>query len=386
MEYEGPRGTRKEEFGSVMELVDSIFLSARKRGMNMEEAFPLLFNRKNLENMRIMLFDGKPVSHIGISEVDALLYGCRIKVGMIGAVCTEPNHRNKGLAGMVLADCMRKLLLDGVDFVMVSGIRSLYDRNNCVMAGKVYQHDITRSNIEKLSAFQCNVTKYEPSRIGELIAIYQQEPVRYIRSYEEFSTLLGEHIFTRPMTFIVELHGKGVAYVCIEVNGGESCSGRVVEYAGSRVAIASALPKLLGRLNLEKLSISVPHHDIEMLAVLSRIRKTKPYHFGGTMRIVNPSGFLENLRPYLVSMLGEKAYEMKIAGTAEKPSIALGSDKLELESEKELTWLFFGQPERVDERFRSYLKPFSVEKKGRLGKVLAKVFPLPTFLYGLNYI
>jgi len=181
MEYEGPRGTRKEEFGSVMELVDSIFLSARKRGMNMEEAFPLLFNEKNLENMRIMLFDGKPVSHIGISEVDALLYGCRIKVGMIGAVCTEPNHRNKGLAGMVLADCMRKLLLDGVDFVMVSGIRSLYDRNNCVMAGKVYQHDITRSNIEKLSTFQCNVSKYEPSRIGELIAIYQQEPVRYIR-------------------------------------------------------------------------------------------------------------------------------------------------------------------------------------------------------------
>lgn len=52
MSYEGPRGTRKEEFSKVMELVDSIFVSAREKGTSMEKGFPLLFNQRNLENMR----------------------------------------------------------------------------------------------------------------------------------------------------------------------------------------------------------------------------------------------------------------------------------------------------------------------------------------------
>ncbi|MGQ9514216.1 MAG: GNAT family N-acetyltransferase [Thermoproteota archaeon] len=386
MEYEGPRGTRKEEFRSVMELVESIFVSARRRGTNMERSFPLLFNQRNLENMRIMLIDGKPVSHIGISEVDALLYGCRIKVGMIGAVCTDPNHRNKGLAGMVLVDCFRKLLLDGIDFVMVSGIRDLYDRNNCVMAGKQYSYKITRKDAERLISFPCKVVKFKESRLDELIAIYQSEPVRYFRSYEEFSTLLGKYTFRRPRVFLIELGGRSVAYICIEIEDHGEDSGWVVEYAGSRVSIASALPKLLDHLNLKCLTLPVPHHDFELIAALSKLRKPKSSHFGGTMRIINPSAFFLKLRPYLESRLGEEASRLKIVGGADKPVIALGDEKLEFKSEKELTWLFFGQPEKVEERFSSYLKPFIIDQDGKLGKILNKVFPLPTFLYGLNYI
>jgi hypothetical protein len=104
------------------------------------------------------------------------------------------------------------------------------------------------------------------------------------------------------------------------------------------------------------------------------------------MRIINPSGFLNKLKPYLESRLGEEAFKLRIAGTSDNPIIVFEDDELELKSEKELTWLFFGQPEKVDERFKSYLKPFDIEQKSKIGKILAKIFPLPTFLYGLNYV
>lgn len=385
MDYEGPRGTRPSEFGKVMDLVDGIFLYARLKGTTNENAFPLLYNKKNLSNMRIMLYGGRPVSHVGVTEIDALLYGCRIRIGMIGAVCTHPDHRRKGLAGKILADSMERLHRDGVDFVIISGIRTLYDRNNCVMAGVSYQYNITGSNVDKLSAFPCEVTKFEMSRLDELIAIHQCESVRYFRSYEEFAALLSEKAYRRPKTFLIELGGRSIAYVCMEVLQGKEDSGLVVEYAGSRVAIASALPKLLDLLRLKSITLSVPHHDFELLAVLSHLRKPKSSHFGGTMRIINPEGFMRKLKPYLVSRYGGQAGKLTVNRTGDKCVISFGGEGHILRNEKALTWLFFGQPEEVEDKYAHYLRPFRIQHKGELGRALALVFPLPTFLYGLNY-
>jgi len=388
MSYEGPRGTREEEFGKVMELVEGIFVTAREKGTNMEKGFPLLFNRNNLENMRIFLYDGKPVAHIGISVVEATLYGCRLKIGMMGAVGTDRAHRGKGLASRLLSDCMRKLLADGVDFVMVSGIRSLYDREGCVMAGKSYSYDLMGENLEKVLGnirLHCRIREYEPSRLGELIAIFETEPVRYLRARETFATLLDEQTYARPKTFLIELGGEAVAYVCIETRWGKEGACWIEEYAGSRDAIVAAVPQLLERLGLKVLRITAPHHDFELMGALAHVERPQPSDFGGTMRIINPQGFLEKLKPHLVARIGECAKGIAYNMEGGRPTISLGSEKIEFGDEKDLTWLFFGQPEAFEERFGQFMRPLSVKFGGDLERKLADVFPLPTFLYGLNY-
>jgi len=386
--YEGPRGTRSEEFGKVMGLVDSIFVRPSERGTNMENGFPLLFNRNNLENMRIILLDGKPVAHIGFTVVDATLYGCGLKIGMVGAVGTDPMHRGRGLAGRLLSDCMRKLLADGVDFVMVSGIRGLYDRAGCVMAGKAYAFDMTGQNLEEALGglrLPFGIREYEPSRIGELIAIHETEPVRYLRAREDFTTLLDERTYARPKTFMIELGGEAVAYVSIETMWGDEGACRIEEYAGSREAIIATVPQLLERLDLKALRIMVPHHDRELMGALARIERPRSSGFGGTMRVINPQGFLEKLKPHLVERIGESARGIAYTKKGDRPAISLGHEVVEFWDERDLTWLLFGQPEVYEERFGQFMRPTSIKFGGDLERKLADALPLPTFLYDLNY-
>ena len=86
---EGPRGTKKEEFDQVLKLANYVFRQSNNLP-DMEKWYPLLFNDDNLENMRIILEDNRPVSLIGISEAEITVYGCRTKIGSIGSVCTYP--------------------------------------------------------------------------------------------------------------------------------------------------------------------------------------------------------------------------------------------------------------------------------------------------------
>ena len=83
---EGPRGTKKEEFDQVLELVNYVFRENNGQLPNMREQYSLLFNYGNLDNMRIIIEDGKPVSHIGISESEIVVYGCKTKIGSIGCL------------------------------------------------------------------------------------------------------------------------------------------------------------------------------------------------------------------------------------------------------------------------------------------------------------
>jgi len=127
-EIEGPRGAEVDELSEVLDLVNLVFRTSRGMKPTMQEEFPLLFNEKNVENLRIIKVDGKIVSHVGIFECDAIIHGCRLKVGMIGAVCTHPDYRGRGFATRLVEDAMSKMRRDGVNIVMISGIRRLYDR------------------------------------------------------------------------------------------------------------------------------------------------------------------------------------------------------------------------------------------------------------------
>jgi predicted N-acetyltransferase YhbS len=388
MSYEGPRGTRKEEFGKVMELVNSIFVGAREKGTTMEEGFPRLFSHSNLDNMRIMLLDGKPVSHIGISMADGLLYGCKLKIGMIGAVGTDPEHRNKGLAGKLLSDCMSKLFTEGADFLMVSGIRSLYNRAGCVMAGRAHAYALTDEGVRRAFghlAFPCEVQEYDRSRLRDLLSIYEMEPVRYIRTREDFATLIGPRTYAMPRIFLIDVGGEPAAYVCIEPEHGDEGVSRVVEYAGSRGGIVAAIPRILSRLGAGELEFTVPHHDLELLGLLSSIERPRANHFGGTMCMISPQGFLEKVKPHLISRMGEKAEGLVFTNVGDRPVLHFDGEKLEFESGRDLTWFLFGQPEATERRFGQYLRPVSIKYEGDLAGTFNDIFPLPTFLYGLNY-
>ena len=76
---EGPRGARIEEAESLKELVGLVF---RK---TLWEEYPQLFHDGNLKNCRVVVEDGKVVSHIGMTEQMASIIFDFVTIRITGA-------------------------------------------------------------------------------------------------------------------------------------------------------------------------------------------------------------------------------------------------------------------------------------------------------------
>ena len=238
---EGPRGTRKEEFTQVIRLVNYVFRESSNRPSNMEKWYPLLFNNDNLENMRIMCEDDRPVSHLGISESEIVIYGCKTKIGSIGAVCTHPEYRKRGFASLLLEDGIKKMNEDGADIALVSGGRNLYKRAGCVEAGRVHKFRISGSDLKRFNTQKVEVFPYQERNLENIVGVYQKEVVRFFRSLEDFKRILTAGAAMDREAEILTVHraNEFLGYLAIQIPGekkGEARIGQVVEYSGTRGA------------------------------------------------------------------------------------------------------------------------------------------------------
>ena len=393
---EGPRGTGKEEFNQVMELVNLVFRTSRGMPATMQQQYPLLFNAANLDNMRVILEDGKPVTHIGICEAEVFIYGCRIKVGMIGAVCTHPEYRGRGFASMALADAMGKMKEDGVDVVLISGTRGLYDRACCAVAGRAHRFRIKREDAGRLPAQGVELTSFKEEDTMNLLEAHQKEPVRFHRTLEDFKTLLQAlcpgRFKSSKMVLMVGDGSDSVGYLVVRMPREESeCEVRaswIMEYGGARKAIAGAFKLLFDQYDAEELDFKVPAHDREMLSLLRQagIDVPKTIASGGTIRTLNLPSLMGKIQPYLQEQLGEKIAErLRIDQGRGGFSFHLGQESLIIKDERDLTRLLFGTPETVNPNHEQYHRRNRIlPKKGKLTRVLQRIFPLPSIMYGLN--
>src|SRR5579862_8267342 len=140
---DGPRAVRLDEMDALRKLTDVVFRPG------MPEQYPQLFNNENLDNLRVC-FDGSTcVSHVGMTQRNASLMGCTIRVCCIGSVATHPDYRNQGLASACFESAVEKAYADGVDVMIVSGGRGLYTRNGCPRLGRDYKVKISTEGLRE---------------------------------------------------------------------------------------------------------------------------------------------------------------------------------------------------------------------------------------------
>lgn len=379
--FEGPRAARSGELQKIIDLVNEIFMTQRGLPPIMGDAFPLLFNRNNLENLRIIVKDGQPISHVGIWEGDLLIFGSWFKVGMIGSVCTREDFRGRGYASALIMDAIQKMTNDGIDLVLISGDRNLYKRLGFFKSGLIYNYNIPYGKLE-VDQNKLNFICYDESLLKDVVAIYQKEPVRYRRSLEEFNLLLK--IFTKPLKYtsiknriyLAVVNDRPLAYIAtslfIETN-----FLKIWEYAGSRNAIIHLIEYLFKTMHINNLEVTVPFHDAEMLGLLEKYGINRPpLNSEASMLILNSKRFFENAKYYLIERLGaELASRIEVRDVDGKIMLFLGDEDFTLEK-SEFTLLFFDSPEK--ERPREKIEP--------IRKFLGEALPMPTPIYGLNYI
>jgi len=381
---EEPRGTRKKEFTQVMKLVNYVFRESSNKPSNMEKWYPLLFNDDNLENMRIIWDDGKPVSHLGISESEIIIYGCKTKIGSIGAVCTHPEYRKKGFASLLLEDGIKKMNEDGADIMLVSGGRNLYKRAGCIEAGRVHKFRISQSDLKKFNTQKMKVFPYQERNLENIVRVYQKEAVRFLRPLEDFKRILTTGAAMNKEAEVLTIH-KGsefLGYLATqtpEEKEDEERIGQVIEYSGIRGAIIDAVRCVFERYNLQELTFNVPFHDLEFIYLLNQKNLISLVgSIPGVIKIINFPRLMHKLGPYIEERLGRKKIDsIKFEKQGDRLSININQEQFHTDGRR-LTQIVLGRHDKKEKEM--------IPRKGETGKVLADIFPLPFVWPGLNYV
>jgi predicted acetyltransferase len=121
------------------ELDDTFECSARAFGGG-DWALPFFTNIAihdpwfRMENTRACFVDGKAVSVVQIFDRPMRIGNCMVRMGGIGSVGTDPEHRNKGHSLNVLMDCVRYMEDSAYDVSMLgTGVQSHYERAGWVV-------------------------------------------------------------------------------------------------------------------------------------------------------------------------------------------------------------------------------------------------------------
>jgi len=370
---EGPRGVKPEEFEEMRQLIKDVFKN------DLIPKVPLLYKLNELENLRILKEDGKIVTHIGISIRDVSILGCKTKVGSIGSVCTHPDYRQRGFATMVLEDVMNKLETDEVTVMSVSGGRGLYIRAGCRYVGKRMVFAINRNDIERILPLPVDIVSYEKDKhLKEIASFYQNEAVRFWRPLEDF-----EIRFVLANIMSICQDDKCIGYLEFGISKNEDndkMRGQIGEFAGSRVAIISAIKQLFEKYPIEELSIGIIPQDTELFLIFKNLGlKPRVTSLGNTMRIINLPLLIQHFRPYIRQKLSTKVADQFFVGKENgKHFFQFQDEKFFVVDEGKLVEMVLGTPDESEQ---------SIMPMGnKLGEVLKTIFPIPFVIPGLNNV
>jgi len=318
--------------------------------------------------------DGRLVSHIRIVYNTVSLYGCRLKIASIGGVCTHPDYRGQGTATILLDHCITESAGAGASLMLISGGRGLYRRAHAVDAGPTLEARLTPTSIEPTSP-PLTARRGTPEDWFACASLYQSEPVRFVRRADFFRHAF-EH--SHRETWVIDSNGSPAAYVVLSRHWGTSPENRrriAAEYAGSRAALADALPALFEAGGYEQIEFAVPTHDRELAGIFARLGLglrpgTLEDH---TIRVLDVHRLMRRLGPYVAARLPRlQARRLSFVQEEDGCIFRLGDEKVGLSLAKSAALVLGG--------------PKAPKVPGELGRVLASLFPVPFPMPGMNYV
>lgn len=382
---EGPRGLHADELDSCLDLVNRVFRTAGKKAPTMRQEFPLLFAPENLDRLRVFVDQGRVVCHVGVLYQTIRIGACTLPVANIGAVCTEPDLRGKGLATTALESAMETMRRDGRVLMLVSGSRSLYARLGCAAVGRRLTFRARAQDLARLADSAFTVRRRGEGDVAEMIRLHQAELRRYERTESTLRILLPAYEDHGSTAAIVERPGERPAAYLVVRHGGpmlwaEPGVGRVLEYAGDRQAVAGALGATAELAGVSELLVGAVAGEDELAERLtSASLPPKAEHLMGVFRTVDAAGLVRSLEPWWRERLGaEIAGSMTVVEREGEPvGLSVGGQFLPTPGPGPFTRLVFSAATHA-----ALQDPDTQEIVARVAPALPVLLPDP----GLNYV
>lgn len=371
---EGPRPARLDEREALRGLVNSVFRSGGRGDMFGQ--FPVLYADENLENCRVILVDGQPVSHVGCIVRDVVLGGPVASVACLGSICTREDCRGRGFSSTLLDGCERTLRDRGVDLVLISGDRGLYLRRGARTVGRELRYEVTRQAATRIPTIIEETVQGGIAEASTLSQLYASKSVRFVRTDDDWRRWLSAgRCENGTLAPLIGVSGGGaVAYVVHNCTSPRQEKVHTAEWAGTPAAIAGLIGLLAGTLDIGYVEVIADSiGDAGLIRLLDDIGLTGIATTSDrTVKVLRPSALFEKFRPHL----GPDARDMRVTDVGEGMRLSLGRDAIEL-SVEEVARAFFGDPDNM--------LPTKIRSAGALGEMLSRSLPFPLPRYGYNF-
>lgn len=366
---------RVEELPELVELTNRVFRSGRPGDMGAE--YPLVFNTQNLENLLVARSAGRIVAHVGLCIRDATILGAPVRVASIGAVATDPEHRGQGAASRLMANSREQAVRAGASLMLISGLRGLYHRLGYVQVGDFRSYTVPATYLDET----VEVEAMTPADLPALIRLQQAEPVRFLRSRDDWDRLLAAGMLMNHAAelFVIREGGVPVAYAGVQSPQGLPDPTKPVqakEFGGCRAALAHALPSIASHYAAPAVELVVSGSDAAWNGVAaSRGWSGEAQPFPGTLGILDGPRFLSAIAPLLEERSGS---DLRLVPEGSGARLEAAGETVLLENAAQLTALVFGG-ETEEARALPLFSPAVQE-------VVASALPLPLLWYGYNYV
>jgi len=389
---QGPRGVFPEELGSIFDLVNRVFRTGIDQ--NMETDYPLVFREENLENLRVITYERKIVSHLAVAPRHVITSGASLQVGMISSVATDPDFRGYGLATQLGQTANAKMVANGCGFGLLwTSIPSFYRRNDweVIPNGWCYLPKISQAK-----AFKSQHT-IRPlqirSDLNRLITLHKSQPGGVTRQYSDSVAL-----YTLPSTkvWIAERVGKIEGYAVMA----NSCNKfGMVEWGGSPTALESLLATLLSCDTERALPVFVPRWENPMTELMkskgiskrvpmeNKIKKGKGCE-EMMVRILSIRRLMEDLLPYIKRLWKSEdaSVTFVLEGGEESVTLVCHKGQVLLSGERSLNVVQLSHRDMARLIFGPGKPSEGSEYPSVVPDWLDQFFPVPFYIWVLDYV
>ena len=379
---EAPRAVAADELPLLIELVDSVLYPHADPRPSVATLFPRVFREENLEHLVAVFFEGLPVAAVAYLLDEAAGDGWRYLAAGLSSVVTRADYRGRGLATMLLDDCLGRMRREGVRIMLSSLNRRIYGGFGGHPTGLAwFSGNLRRESLPPSSRAVLRLVD-DDSAVPLLKKLHELEKPGFVRDEKDFGMMWRADAFARVLgmssrTWLAMHDGEPMAYAVVTPGEPKKPVGRLVEYAGDRRTLVEALRPIMISLDIEVLEAMVAYTDQDMLARLRRAGDWRLEPPPGAAILLDPLGLWRDLEPHRLARLGATgAAKLLVSRHEEGPvNFVYGQEAVTIHDQERLLSLLFGEPSSAR------------NLPANLCRALSACLPLPLpALQGLNYL
>ena len=289
-QLEGPRGARESEFGEILDFLNFVFRSDVGRRPSMGGDYPHLYREEHARYLRHMRLNGRVVSCVSIYPCQVQWGDAVLKVGGIGGVATDPEHRRHGLAGLTLEDCLKVMAEEDFDLsILWTGISDYYRRWGWEHAGQSWRFAMDRTTVAYLPAAPAGdilTDSRDPRVIDGVHELHSRTRRGVVWDRELAEQMIN--IPTRHKVALLAVDDTPTAYIVYSFG----TSVTVKEHGGEAGDVLGLTRAVFDQEGAGNLSIHTPAEETGVAAdLLARGCPAQP-HYAGMLALLDPQRIL----------------------------------------------------------------------------------------------